>query len=263
MKGRAALALVGASLVSGADAASHSLLDAIRAGRSSDEWALEVARVLPFPKALETWKRRAIVPSDVFDELQDELKGQAGRLVGIWHTSFTDSVYRTMYEAIESGATLYDVAPKLQQLLDGFGAAGGERIYSGETWSPWYADLVFRNATQASYAAGRYSEMFSQEWIEAAPYWLYDAVNDSRTRPAHKALDGLVFRKTDPGARVLLVPSDHGCRCSNLELTEADLKAGRYKVTSSASVDRSLYPPPGWDADRVLSLVPEALRRQM
>lgn len=261
MKGRGALALVSASLVAGGDAASLSLLEAIRAGRTSDEWAFEVARVLPFPKALETWKRRAIVPSDVFDELQDELKGQAGRLAGVWHTSFTDAVYRTLYEAIESGATLYDTAPKLQQILDGFGAAGGERIYSGEKWSPWYADLVFRNATQASYAAGRYSEMFSAEWIEAAPYWLYDAVNDSRTRKPHAALDGKVFRKSDPGARVLLPPSDHGCRCSSIELNESDVKAGRYKVASSASIDRSLYPPPGWDADRVLSLVPEALRR--
>lgn len=167
--------------------------------------------VKPFDKTLTLWARRKVLPADQFAALGDEQKAKAGRLAGIYHTSFTQAIYDSLGKAISEGQTVRDWAPQAQQILDGFGAAKGERIYSGDTWSPWYADLVFRTATQAAYAGGRYAEMFSPEWMTAAPYWLYDATNDGRTRPEHRALDGLVFRKDDARARHFLPPAGFNC----------------------------------------------------
>jgi hypothetical protein len=102
--------------------------------------------------------------------------------------------------------------------------------------------------------------MFSRTWIGLAPFWLYDAVNDSRTRPAHAALDGKVFRKDDTSARRLLPPSEHNCRCLAVEYRQRDVDEGEHQITEADSLSRDLFPPRGWDADRVESLVPGTLK---
>jgi SPP1 gp7 family putative phage head morphogenesis protein len=268
-----------AAAIVGPERAYTGLMAHLVAGGSSDDWAeafitsadgeepgvaLLEARRAAFPTLKETlrrWKERGIFPSDVFDALADEMKGQAGRLVDVWHTGFVEKVYGSLFDAMASGATLSDWIPEAQKLLDLFGADDAVRIFSGEKWSPNYADLVFRNAHSAAMAGGRYAEMFSREWTRIAPYWLYDAVDDTRTRPTHAALDGLVFRKDDTAARRLLPPSAHRCRCLALEYTQRDVDEGKHRITGAGSLSADVLPPRGWDADRVQSLVPGVLAR--
>lgn len=50
--------------------------------------------------------------------------------------------------------------------------------------------------------------------IELGDFVIYSAVNDSRTRPSHAALDGLTLPATDPRVNELRTPLDFGCRCS-------------------------------------------------
>lgn len=265
MSARPALVWVGASTVLGPEEALSDLMARLIAGETSDEWAESFLasrhKALPTLKeTLKRWKARKIFGSDTFDALADEMKGQAGRLVDVWHTGFVEKIYGSLFDAMASGATLSDWIPEAQKLLDLFGADDGVRIFSGEKWSPNYADLVFRNAHSAAMAGGRYAEMFSREWTRIAPYWLYDAVDDTRTRPTHAALDGLVFRKDDPAARRLLPPSAHRCRCLALEYTQRDVDEGKHRITGAGSLSADVLPPRGWDADRVDSLVPGTLK---
>lgn len=279
MNARPALVWLGAAAAVGPEEATSSLMARLVAGGTSDDWAeaarrkhagarighaILEARREPFPTLRETlrrWKARVVYDTDTFDALADELKGTAGRLVDVWHTQFVKKVYGSLFDAMASGTTLSDWIPEAQALLDQFGADDGVRIFSGEKWSPSYADLVFRNAHSAAMAGGRYAEMFSREWIRTAPFWLYDAVDDKRTRKAHEALDGLVFRKDDVTARRLLPPSDHRCRCLALEYTQRDVDKGAHEITAADGLSREVFPPRGWDADRVESLVPGTLRR--
>jgi hypothetical protein len=219
MSARPALAWIGASAIEGPSKAWAGLRQVLVSGGTSDDWAdvLLDAKEKPSPEVpplketLRSWKRRRILDSDVFERLADELKGRAGRLVDVWHTGFVEAVYGSLFDAMATGKTLAEWAEEAQSLLDQFGADAGVRIFSGDRWSAWYADLVFRNANAAATAGGRYAEMFSREWIGRSPYWLYDAINDGRTRPEHAALDGLVFLKDDVTARRLLPPSAHNC----------------------------------------------------
>lgn len=266
MSARPALAWIGAAAVLGPEAALADLRAHLVAGETSDEWAASLLATKPKPlptlkETLKRWKARKVFDTDTFDALSDEMKGQAGRLVDVWHTTFTEKVYASLFDAMANGATLPEWIPEAQKFLDSFGADAGVRIFSGSKWSPNYADLVFRNAHSASMAGGRYAEMFSREWIGLAPFWLYDAVDDDRTRPAHAALDGMVFRKDTASARRLLPPSSHRCRCLALEYTQRDVDEGHYRVTDPGSLAPEVFPPRGWDADRVESLVPGTLKR--
>ncbi len=267
MIARPALVWVGASAVLGPEEALADLRAHLIAGETSDEWAPAFpldARPAELPTLRETlrrWKARRVFDTDAFDALADELKGQAGRLVDVWHKRFVELVYGSLFDAMASGATLSDWIPEAQKLLDRFGADDSVRIFSGEKWSPSYADLVFRNAHSAAMAGGRYAEMFSRQWIGIAPFWLYDAVDDHRTRPAHAALDGRVFRKDDATARRLLPPSQHNCRCLALEYRQRDVDEGNHEITDAGGLPTDVFPPRGWDADRVESLVPGTLRK--
>ncbi|HFC7360521.1 TPA: phage minor head protein [Neisseria meningitidis] len=71
--------------------------------------------------------------------------------------------------------------------------------------------------------------------IDARPYWMYDAVGDSRTRPAHSAIDGLVYRYDDPFWATFYPPNGYNCRCSVIALSERDVeRQGRIVGQSTA-----------------------------
>lgn len=244
----------------------------------------EAAEWEDWPLLYETlvrFENREILPADAFEVLADELKGTAGRLAEVYNTRFTTEIYEELFRALREGKTVRDFATDAQKILDKYGAAEGLQVYTGDRFSPSYADLVFRTNTQAAQAAGRYAEMFHPDWMEVEPYWQYSAIDDARTRPEHAALDGKVFRKDDPEARKYLPPISFNCRCQAIPLTDDDVKQSGAKVSAGADIkdlpltdasgnpllDKSgapltVGPPPkGWDADRVESLVPGVMRR--
>lgn len=218
-----------------------------------------MGKVLVFPAVRDYWREKKILPSRVFNALVDFEKAKAGSLTGVWNTKFIEEIYGSLTDAFRGGQTLRDWLPRAQAILDGFGGDPGTRIYSGDTWSSWYADLVFRTNTAEAYAAGRYSEMFNPEWLDKEPYWLYSGILDGRIRPEHQALDGRVFAKDDAEGRRFLPPWDYGCRCTAIPLTQADVDAGGYDIAPGHSVTFS--PPEGWNVDR-LSIVPDPLREE-
>ncbi len=63
------------------------------------------------------------------------------------------------------------------------------------------------------------------EVIEDFPYWEYQTVGDDRVRPAHAALDGMVFKAGESG--VFTPPNGFGCRCEQIP---RDSKAGKQLI---------------------------------
>ena len=68
--------------------------------------------------------------------------------------------------------------------------------YEGMT--PIQADLIFRTNVQTAYNAGHYEQMSDPAVRQLRPYWQYDAVNDTHTRPSHLAMDGRVYPADSP-----------------------------------------------------------------
>jgi len=213
---------------------------------------------------LKRWRDRTALTSSEFAALEDEFKAQATRLAGVWDRRFVEEIQASLAEAMSSGSTVKDWLKSAQKLLDGYG--GDVTVFSGQEFSAWYADVVFRTNTQASMAAGRYAQMFRPSRIRAIPYVLYSAILDARTRPEHAALNGKLFRKDDPDARRYFPPSGFNCRCMLIELDQVEADEGGYTVTPGRSISSllpgiDLQPEEGWNSDRVSSLVPDVLRR--
>lgn len=56
------------------------------------------------------------------------------------------------------------------------------------------------------------------------PYWQYDAVNDSHTRPSHLAMDGKVFPADSPIWDTWYPPNGFRCRCAVQTLSKRQVE---------------------------------------
>jgi len=91
-----------------------------------------------------------------------------------------------------------------------------------EAGSPWRLNTIFRTNAAVAYARGRYEQQAAN--VDVAPFWMYDAVNDERTRESHAALDGKVFRADDPIWETLYPPNDWNCRCVVTALSPEEVR---------------------------------------
>jgi SPP1 gp7 family putative phage head morphogenesis protein len=109
---------------------------------------------------------------------------------------------------------------------------------------------IYRTNLQSHYSRGRCEQQ--KRVVNLFPYFMYDAVNDSRTRPSHAAMDGFVARADDPVWSVWTPPNGYMCRCRRIALTEAQAQKYLSKTQSAeaeaARRDALLNgPDPGWD----------------
>ena len=202
---------------------------------------------------LAEWKSRGISTPG----FREEMQRSGFWLAGVANEQFLTEVHGLLGDAMLHGTGLRDLTPELQKLLDKYG--GQVKLHGAtERAKSAYKDLMLRNATQSSFAGGRYTEMFSEDWMQLAPFWRYSAVRDARTRPSHAALHGRVFRKDDPAARRYLPPWSHNCRCQAHSLTLDELEQGGYPVSSGGEIEqlptsdgKFVGKPEGsWDVDR-------------
>lgn len=84
-------------------------------------------------------------------------------------------------------------------------------------------ETIFRNAIQSAYGAGHWRRF--EETKDDQPYLMYDAVNDSRTRPSHRALDGIIRPVDDPFWLTHSPPLGHNCRCTLIQLDAEQAEA--------------------------------------
>jgi SPP1 gp7 family putative phage head morphogenesis protein len=210
---------------------------------------------------VSAWAAKGTIDARALAGMADEQKARSFWLANQWDTQFVGAMKGSLEKAMAEGTSFADWAKQAQGIINGYG--GGIRLHGtgpdGKV-APWYADLVFRNATQGAFAGGRYTAMFSSERVHFAPYVQYRAILDARTRPEHRALNGRVFRKDDPTARRFFPPSAHNCRCYLIDMDETDFEDGGHQLTRG--VDAAGIPIPGgsgtvgwpaagWDVDRV------------
>ena len=76
--------------------------------------------------------------------------------------------------------------------------------------------------------------MTDPEVMKLRPYWQYDAVNDSRTRPSHLAMDGRVFPADSPVWDTWFPPNGFKCRCTVRSLSRRQVERLGLRVETRA-----------------------------
>lgn len=96
------------------------------------------------------------------------------------------------------------------------------------------AENIFRTNIQTAYNVGHYKQMTEPGVKALRPYWQYDAVNDSKTRPSHLAMDGRVFMADDPIWDTWFPPNGFKCRCTVKTLSKRQMEQRGLTVETEA-----------------------------
>lgn len=145
-------------------------------------------------------------------------------------------IYDALKHARDEGWTHKDFQKQLEPILRAKGWWGkaidpetGEitKMYPGTTrpvmyGSPARLRLIYDTNMASAYGAGRFERQRAS--AAAFPYLRYVAVMDSRTRAAHRALNGQVWPVDHPFWQVNYPPNGYRCRCMAQSLSRRDVQ---------------------------------------
>ena len=149
--------------------------------------------------AQEFWRGKVHLSPDEFKALADEVKGRAFAVSGIAKGDELNTVFQALQQAIDEGTSFAQFQEDCEEVFK-------RRGWHGKT--PWRVDNIFRTNIQTAYNVGRYDQLQAEQDI--LPYWMYDAINDAVTRPAHGAMDNSVYPANHPIWRIWYPPNGHG-----------------------------------------------------
>ena len=211
---------------------------------------------LPFLEAIAWARARSVVLPDVYyGELQGLARSMAFSVAGLAKLDQLQAVLDSLVDSLETGTSFGEWK---------------KRVESGEVpldLPPHRVENIYRTNIQGAYGRGRCEQQ--ARTAEARPYLLYDAVNDSRTRPSHAAMDGYIAHRDDPIWDTWRPPAGYQCRCRVIALTERQaakyIEADRKRQQDPEQVEARAFalsagPDAGWDYDPC-SEPDEGLRR--
>lgn len=166
-----------------------------------------------FLEALRYAHSKKVVLPDDFYSMDLKTRHMATTVSFLSSLEQVESVVKTLNKTLASGGTFND----FQKLI-----AESEIILPKH-----YLDNVFRTNIQSAYGHGRWIQQ--QRNKEKRQYLMYSAINDSRVRPAHLALNRIVLPIDHPFWLTHYPPTGFRCRCVCVALTEA--QALKYGIT--------------------------------
>lgn len=145
-------------------------------------------------QAAQARAQRVMLPKD-FYRLPAEKRAQAFTVSGLARLDQVQAVADALAKFQADGGTFEDF----------------RKWAAGQDWSlPRHRlETIYRNAVQTAYMAGHWRRF--DEVKEAFPYLMYDAINDSRVRPSHLAMDGVIRPVDDPLWKRWTPPVGHRC----------------------------------------------------
>lgn len=182
-----------------------------------------------FKEAIDAAKQRNVVlPNDYYSTIQEASRSQAFTIKGLTGATQIQAVLDSMNAALLQEGVDYE-SWKREALKQGWGLTKN------------HLDIIARNHVQTAYQAGHWRKI--EETKEQFPYLRYSAVNDSRTRPRHRAMHNIVLSANDPFWKTHAPPNGHRCRCTVIQMTaeQARQQGITRRLPAGVTVD------PGWN----------------
>ena len=191
-------------------------------------------------EAVRYFRSKGIAVTENWQDLWGEAHARAFTVAGVARLDLLQDIRGALDTAIKEGKTEKWVVDTLAPMLQKKGWWGKKEVIDPDTGevryvrqgSPARLKLIYRQNVQGAYMAGRYKQM--KENADNEPFWQYVAVLDQKTRPAHAALNGIIFRHDDPFWDAMYPPNGWNCRCRVRAYSESRLKRRGLEVFDSA-----------------------------
>ena len=188
-------------------------------------------------QAVEFLRQKKMLAAKVFTkDLKESALARAATIARLSSAEMTKDIYQSLETAMREGKPLHQWKKELVGEFERKGwLAGHDKKISkgidgklladpktGEYFgTPRRLNTIYRVNMQAAYSAARYQRL--RDNVDNRPYWQYSAVGDARTRPAHLALSGKIYRYDDPFWTTFYPPNGFNCRCTVIALSDRDL----------------------------------------
>ena len=186
---------------------------------------------LPMAEAQQFWRDKVKLGAGEFAKLSHESKTRAFAISGIAKGDELDTVFGSLQAAIDKGIPFGDFKKEC-------GAIFERRGWTGKR--AWRVDNIFRTNVQTAYNVGHYRQLTDPDSPFA--YWRYSAINDSRTRPTHLAMDGRTWRTDNPVWDTWFPPNGYRCRCSVIGVTQRQVDARGVTIEQHDPTNRLIEP---------------------
>lgn len=211
-----------------------------------DAASIYAAFKMPPEQAVAFLRSKGVAVSDGWTDLWREAHARAFTVAQSAGFDIVGDIHDALDKALSNGDTFEEFRKEIEPTLRAKGWWGkaidpetGEitKMYPGthrivEYGTPSRLRLIYEQNVQTAYMAGRYRTMMAS--TSSHPYWQYTAVMDSRTRPAHAALHGRVFKFDDDAWGVAYPPCGWKCRCRAIPLSYYDVQNEGIEVESAA-----------------------------
>lgn len=201
---------------------------------------LKFAIGLPPERAVAYFQAKGYAITFDWHELLADAQVKAFTVAKCTKLDILTDIRGAVQKALDEGQTQRQFAKELTPILQAKGWWGKQEVVDPRTGevrqaqlgSPWRLKTIYETNLATAYAAGRYREQI--ENAEDQPYWMYVAVMDARTRPAHAAVNGKTLRYDDPFWSSFYPPNGWNCRCRVRALSGERLERKGSKVDPSA-----------------------------
>lgn len=202
---------------------------------------LALAFGLPPARAVEYFQAKGYKITQNWSDLWQQAHARAFTVAGVTRLDVLQDIRNQVQAGIDGTITERDFIKNLEPTLRAKGWWGPQvqvdeqtmEARLANTGSPWRLKTIYRTNLQTAYMAGRYRQMM--ENTKFRPFWQYVAVMDEKTRPAHAAMNGLVFRFDDPFWDHFYPPNGFNCRCTVRALSQNDIDARELTVRESGA----------------------------
>jgi len=185
---------------------------------------------LPPDKALQFFRSKGLQESFAWQDMRDAQHDQDFTVAKMMDLDLLAEVHAAVEKAMAEGSSFEEFKKGLKPLLIAKGWWGKQEVVDPLTGETVLAQLgssrrlqtIFDVNMATSYAAGHWQGIVKN--AKHSPYLLYNAVDDSRTRPQHRSWDGLVLRWDDPWWKTHFPPNGWRCRCTVIQLNDEDLQ---------------------------------------
>jgi len=195
---------------------------------------LRIGFGVPFYEAIRAAQQRGVVlPEAYYGQLQGLARQHAFSIAGLASLDQLEQVRNSLSAGLQRGISFNKL--KKEILENGILDLPAHRL-----------DNIFRTNVQSNYNRGRWEKI--QRNKQRRPYLMYDAINDSRVRPAHLALDGVIKPADDSFWNAHAPLNGYRCRCRLISLTEkqALARSGQDKGLNKPIKLSEIEPDNGW-----------------
>jgi SPP1 gp7 family putative phage head morphogenesis protein len=187
-----------------------------------------------FQEAIKAATERGVVLPDVYyGQLQGIARQLSFSIAGVAKFDQLQAVKDSLAKAIASGQT--------------FAQWQKQQAVQALSLPKYRLDNIFRTNIQSQYMAGHWEQFERNKAYR--PYLMYDAINDSRTRPTHLAMDGIIRPIDDSFWKTHSPPCGYRCRCHLISLTKEQALA-RSKDSKGLNMpidEQKMQPDKDWD----------------